>query len=72
MVGKAIYTNYLDPSNSVVDLHIKNIVFLNTLIDRLASINVMTRESILKTQPAGSPKENHNNAATCRHIHSST
>lgn len=47
MLGRVISLNYLDPSILVVDVHIDGIMVPNTLIDLGATINVMTRETML-------------------------
>ena len=48
MLGQVIYPKYLDPGSPVVDVHINGTIIPHTLIDLGASINVMTRDTMLK------------------------
>ena len=53
MLGRVILPKYLDPRSPIVDVHIDGIIVLNTLIDLGVSINVMTKESMLKLNLQG-------------------
>lgn len=48
MLRRVIFPKYLDPCIIVVHVHIEEIMVPNTLINLGASINVMTRETMLK------------------------
>ena len=53
MLGREIFPKYLDPSSPVVDVHINGVIVHNTLIDLGVSINVMTKETMLKLNLKG-------------------
>ena len=57
MLGKVISPKYLDLGSLIVDVHINNTVVPNTLIDLGVTINVMTRETILKLNLLGALKK---------------
>lgn len=48
MLGQVICPKYLDPRSHVVHVHINDTIIPHTLIDLLATINVMTRDRMLK------------------------
>lgn len=54
MLGQVIYPKYLDPRSPVVDVHINGTIFPHTLIDLGATINVMTKDTMLKLNLQGS------------------
>lgn len=54
MLGRVIFQKYLDPGSPLVDVHIDGIIFPHTLIDIMASINVMTKETMFKLNIQGS------------------
>lgn len=54
MLGQVICPNYLDPGSPVVDVHINCTVIPHTLIDLGATINVMTKDTMLKLYLQGS------------------
>ena len=53
MLGKVIFPKYLDPRSIVVDVHINSVIVPNTLIYLGASINVITKETMLKLNLQG-------------------
>jgi len=53
MLGRVISPKYLDIGSAVVDVHIYSILVPNTLIYLRATINVMTRETMLKLNLQG-------------------
>jgi hypothetical protein len=53
MLGKLIVPKYLDPGSPLVNLHIKNTLVHNTLIDLGATINTMTRDTMMKLNLQG-------------------
>jgi len=48
MLGQIICPKYLDPGSPVVDVHINGTIIPHTLIDMGATINVMTKDTMLK------------------------
>ena len=54
MLGQIIDPKYLDPGSPVVDVHINGTIMPHTLIDLGATINVMTRDTMLKLNLQGS------------------
>ena len=52
-LGRVIFPKYLDPGSPIVDVHIDGVIVPNTLIDLMASINVMTKETMLKLNLQG-------------------
>jgi len=54
MLGQVICPKYLDPGSPVVDVHINGTIIPHTLIDLGATINVMTRDTMLKLNLQGS------------------
>lgn len=54
MLGQEICPKYLDPGSPVVDVHINGTMIPHTLIDLGASINVMTKDTMLKLNLQGS------------------
>jgi len=54
MLGQVIYPKYLDPGSPVVDVHINGTMIPHILIDLGASINVMTKDTMLKLNRQGS------------------
>ena len=48
MFGRVIFPKYLDPGSPMVDVHIDGIIVPHTLIDLGASINLMTKETMIK------------------------
>lgn len=48
MLGQVICPKYLDLGSPVVDVHINGTIIPHTLIDLGATINVMTRDTMLK------------------------
>jgi len=54
MLGRVIFSKYLDPVSPVVDVHIDGIIVPHTLIDLGDAINVMTKETTLKLNLQGS------------------
>eukprot|EP00253_Pinus_taeda_P014250 PITA_14250 len=48
MLGQVICPKYLDPGSRVFDVHINGTIIPHTLIDLGVSINVMTRDTMLK------------------------
>eukprot|EP00253_Pinus_taeda_P015329 PITA_15329 len=48
MLGQVIYPKFLDPGSPVVDVDINGTIIPHTLIDLGATINVMTRDTMLK------------------------
>ena len=53
MLGRVIFLKFLDPGSPVVDVHIDGVIVPNTLIDLGASINFMTKETMLKLNLQG-------------------
>ena len=53
MLGTVIFPKYLDPSISAVYVHIDGVIVPNNRIDLRATINVMTRETMLKLNLQG-------------------
>jgi len=58
MLGLVIYPKYLEPRSPVVDVQINSTIVLHTLIDLCASINVMTKHTMLKLNLQGSLRKN--------------
>ena len=54
MLEQVICINYLDPRVPVVDVHINGTIVPHTLIDLGASINVRTKDTMLKLNLQGS------------------
>lgn len=54
MLGRVIFPKYLDPGSPVVDVYIDGIIIPYTLIYLGSTINVMTKETILKMNLQGS------------------
>jgi len=54
MLGQVICLKYLDLGSPVVDVHINGTIILHTLIDLGATINVMTKDTMLKLNLQGS------------------
>lgn len=54
MLGQVICSKYLDPGSRVVDADINGTIIPHTLINLGASINVMTRDTMLKLNLQGS------------------
>jgi len=54
MLGQVICPKYLDPGSPVADVHINGTIFPHTLIDLRATINVMTKDTMLKLNLQGS------------------
>ena len=54
MLGQVICPKYLDPVSLVVDVHINGTMISHTLIDLGATINVMTKDTMLKLNLQGS------------------
>jgi len=48
MLGQMIYPKYLNPGSPIVDFHINGTIIPHTLIDLGATVNVMTRNTMLK------------------------
>jgi len=48
ILGRVIFPKYLDHGSLVVDVYIDDIIFPHTLIDLGASINVMTKDNMLR------------------------
>ena len=53
MLGKVIFPKYLDPGSPVVDVHIDGVIVPNTLSYLGDSINIMTKETMLKLNLQG-------------------
>ena len=53
MLGRVIFPKYLDPGSPIFDVHVNGVIVPNTLIDLGASINVMTKETMLKLNLQG-------------------
>ena len=53
MLGRVIFPKYLDPRSPVLDVQIDGVIVPNTLIDIGPSINVMTKETMLKLNLQG-------------------
>jgi hypothetical protein len=53
MLGKLIVPKYLDPGSPLVNVHINKTLIHNTLIDLGVSINVMTKDTMLKLNLQG-------------------
>jgi len=53
MLGRVISPNYLDPSISIMDMHIKIIVVHNRLIELGDTINSITKETMLNLNLQG-------------------
>jgi len=54
MLGQVICPKYLDLGSLVVDVHINGTMIPHTLIDLGATINVMTKDTMLKLNLQGS------------------
>jgi len=54
MLGEVICPKYLDLRSPVIDVHINCTIVPHTLIDLGASINVMTKDTMLKLNLQGS------------------
>eukprot|EP00253_Pinus_taeda_P025274 PITA_25274 len=54
MLGQVIRLKYLDPGSLVVDVHINGTLIPHTLIDLGATINVMTKDTMIKLNLQGS------------------
>lgn len=54
MLGQAICPQYLDPGSPIVDVHINGTIVPHTLINLGATINVMTKDTMLKLNLQGS------------------
>ena len=48
MLGQVICPKYLDPGSPVVDVHINGTIIPHTMIDLGATINLMTKDTMLK------------------------
>lgn len=48
MLGRVIFPKYLDLGSPVVDVHIDGTIVPHTLTDLGATINVMTKDTMLK------------------------
>lgn len=48
MLGQVVFPKYLDPGRPIGDVHIDGIIVPHILIDLGATINVMTKETMLK------------------------
>lgn len=48
ILGQVIYPKYLGPGSLVVDVHINGTIVPHTLINLGATINVMTKDTMLK------------------------
>jgi hypothetical protein len=57
MLGKIIVPKYLDPGIPLVNVHINKTLIQNTLIDLGVSINVMTKDRMLKLNVQGFLKD---------------
>ena len=53
MLGRVIFLKCLYPGSPVVDVHIYGVIVPNTLIDLMAYINLMTKETMLKLNLQG-------------------
>ena len=53
MLGRVIFLKYLDPGIPFEDVHIDGVIVPDTLIDLDATINVITKETILKLNLQG-------------------
>ena len=53
MLGKVIFSMYLEPGSPVVDVHINGVIVPNALIDLRAVINIMNKEAMLKLNLQG-------------------
>ena len=53
MLGRVIFSKYLDHGSPVVDVHIDGVIVPNNLIDMGVSINVITKETMLKINLQG-------------------
>ena len=53
MLGRVIFPKYLDPGSLVVDVQIDGVIVPNNLIDLGASINIITKENMLKINLQG-------------------
>ena len=53
MLGKVIFPKYLDLGSPVLDVHIDGVIVPNTLIDLGATINIITKETMLKLNLQG-------------------
>jgi len=54
MLGQVICLKYLDPRRPIVDVHIHGTIIPHTLIDLGATINVMTKDTMLNLNLQGS------------------
>ena len=54
MLGQVIYPKYFDVGSPIVDVHINATIFPHNLIDLGATINVMTKGTMLKLNLQGS------------------
>lgn len=53
MLGRVIFPKYLDPRINVLDVHIDCIIIPHTLIDLGATINLITKVTMLKLNCEG-------------------
>ena len=53
MLARVIFPKYLDPGSPVFDVHIDGVIVPNTLIELGATINIMTKETMLKLNLQG-------------------
>ena len=53
MLGRVIFSKYLDPGSIVVDVHIDGVIVPHTLIDIGVAINVINKKTMLKLNPQG-------------------
>jgi hypothetical protein len=57
MLGKLIVPKYLDPGSPLVNVHINKTLFQNPLIDPGVGSNVMTKDTMLKSNIRGSLRD---------------
>jgi hypothetical protein len=66
MLGRIVVPKYLDPGSPIVNVHINNNLIQNTLIDLGETINVMTKDTMLRLNLQGSLRHTSYCASTCR------
>lgn len=57
MLGRMIVPEYLDLGSLVIDVHFNLIIVRNTLIQLGATINIMTKDTMLKLNLQYSPRK---------------
>lgn len=69
MLGRVICPKYSDPRSPIVDVHIDGIIFPHTQIDHGVTVNVMTKETMLKLNLQGALR---NTTTVLQLVHGST